>query len=63
MDWLSELAYWAEMEQLVFSQFEIVEVTNELRAVVRGGKTPSWTNILRRLPTMIWRLLERIGLR
>ncbi len=39
VEWLSELAYWAEMEQLVFSQFDIVEVTQRnLRAVVRGGR-------------------------
>lgn len=39
VDWLSELAYWAEMEQIVFRYFDMVEVTQtKLRAVVRGGK-------------------------
>ena len=38
VEWLSELAYWAEMEQVVFSRFDMVEVTRRhLRAVVRGG--------------------------
>jgi len=39
VDWLSELAYWAEDEQLVFREFELSGVTaNHLSAVVRGGK-------------------------
>jgi len=39
VEWLSELAYWAEMEQIVFSRFDMVEVTpKSLRAVVRGGQ-------------------------
>lgn len=41
VEWLSELAYWAEMEQLVFRQFDLVEVTSsELKGVVRGGRAP-----------------------
>jgi SHS2 domain-containing protein len=39
VDWLSELAYWAEDEQMVFREFELSEVTERhLSAVVRGGK-------------------------
>lgn len=39
VDWLSELAYWAEDEQLVFREFELSQVTEQhLSAVVRGGK-------------------------
>lgn len=39
VDWLTELAYWAEDEQLVFRVFELSEVTEiHLSAVVRGGK-------------------------
>jgi SHS2 domain-containing protein len=39
VDWLSELAYWAEDEQLVFREFGLSEVTERhLSAVVRGGK-------------------------
>jgi SHS2 domain-containing protein len=38
VNWLSELAYWAEAELLVFRQFDLVEVTpTHLEAVVRGG--------------------------
>lgn len=41
VDWLSELAYWAEMEQVVFYQFELADVSpTQLRAVVRGGRVP-----------------------
>ena len=39
VDWLTELAYWAEDEQLVFRVFELSEVTeHHLSAVMRGGK-------------------------
>lgn len=39
VDWLSELAYWAEAEGLVFREFELSGVTeNHLSAVVGGGK-------------------------
>lgn len=38
VNWLGELAYWAEAELLVFRQFELVEVTpTHLQATVRGG--------------------------
>ena len=41
VEWLSELAYWAEMEQLVFRQFDMMEVTTrKLSAIVTGGKAP-----------------------
>ena len=39
VDWLSELAYWAETEQLIFHQFDLAEVTpTTLKATVRGGR-------------------------
>lgn len=41
VEWLSELAYLAEREQLVFTRFTIEELTLEpaaLRAEVRGGR-------------------------
>lgn len=39
--WLSELAYWAEMEQLVFREYDLIDVTPfELKAVVGGGRAP-----------------------
>jgi SHS2 domain-containing protein len=41
VEWLGELAYWAEMEQMVFRQFDLEEVTStHLKAVVRGGRAP-----------------------
>jgi SHS2 domain-containing protein len=41
VEWLSELAYWAEMEQMVFRQFDLIEVTpTELRGMVTGGRAP-----------------------
>jgi SHS2 domain-containing protein len=38
VDWLSELAYWAEKELLVFGQF-MLDIKNgtHLRAVIHGG--------------------------
>lgn len=39
VDWLTELAYFAETEQLVFRDFEFLEVTQtRLKAVARGGR-------------------------
>jgi SHS2 domain-containing protein len=39
--WLSELAFWAETESLLFTEFEFRRLTREsLSAVARGGKTP-----------------------
>jgi SHS2 domain-containing protein len=41
VNWLSELAYWAEQEQIIFRAFDLPEVTpTRLRAVVRGGRAP-----------------------
>ena len=41
VEWLSELAYWAEMEQLIFTQFELSAVApTRLEATVRGGRAP-----------------------
>jgi hypothetical protein len=38
VEWLSELAYWAEMEMLVFHRFELCNVTpNHLQAVIHDG--------------------------
>jgi SHS2 domain-containing protein len=39
--WLSELAYWAEAELLVFREFELSQVTpDHLEAAARGGHVP-----------------------
>ena len=39
VDWLSELAYLAESEQLVFRDFHLSQVTdNRMTAIIRGGR-------------------------
>lgn len=39
VNWLSELAYWAEQEQLLFREFILSEVSpTHLQAIVRGGR-------------------------
>ena len=39
VEWLAELAYWAETEMLVFKKFMITDATNtRLQASVSGGK-------------------------
>ena len=41
VEWLSELAYWAETEMLVFNTFRIQNVTaTHLQASILGGKVP-----------------------
>lgn len=38
VEWLSELAYWAETEMLIFRRFELYNVTpTHLQAVMHGG--------------------------
>lgn len=38
VDWLSELVYWAEMEQVVFPEFALTAVSpTHLQATLRGG--------------------------
>lgn len=39
VEWLNELAYWAEAEMLVFKKFNVADVTaTRLEATVLGGK-------------------------
>lgn len=39
VEWLSELAYWAERDGLVFREFDLDEITpTSLRATARGGR-------------------------
>ena len=39
VEWLDELAYWAETEMLVFKKFRIINVTaTRLEAIALGGK-------------------------
>ena len=41
VNWLSELAYWAETEGIVFAWFELQNVTRTgLHATVQGGRVP-----------------------
>lgn len=41
VNWLSELAYQAEMQGIVFAEFDVHEVTTtRLQATVRGGRAP-----------------------
>jgi SHS2 domain-containing protein len=40
VEWLSELAYWAESEMLIFKKFRIRQATaTHLKAKIFGGKT------------------------
>jgi SHS2 domain-containing protein len=42
VEWLGELAYWAESELLVFREYSLTEVSpTHLRATLRGGRVPS----------------------
>lgn len=42
VDWLGELAYWAEMERLVVAEIDLLELSpTSLRATVRGGIVPA----------------------
>lgn len=39
VNWLGELAYWAEQEQLLFREFTLSQVSpTHLQVVVRGGR-------------------------
>jgi len=41
VEWLGELAYWAESELLVFREYDLAEVSpTHLRATLRGGRVP-----------------------
>ena len=42
VEWLSELAYWAETEMLIFKTFRVQSITaSHLTASVTGGKMPA----------------------
>jgi SHS2 domain-containing protein len=42
VEWLSELAYWAEADMLVFRDFDLTHVSaDHLEAVARGGQVTS----------------------
>jgi SHS2 domain-containing protein len=43
VEWLSELAYWAESEMIVFNKFRIKNVTDtHLEAIISGVKAPKF---------------------
>ena len=58
VEWLSELAYWAEAESLVFREFEMLQATaDHLKAVVRGGYAP---NLQKHIKAVTYHNLEII---
>jgi SHS2 domain-containing protein len=58
VEWLSELAYWAEAEMLVFREFDLRQVTpSHLEAVVRGGRAP---NLQKQIKAVTYHNLEII---
>jgi SHS2 domain-containing protein len=62
VDWLSELAYWAEDEQLVFREFELSQVTEQhLSAVVRGGKAAELQKHIKAVTYHNLEIVERGG--
>ena len=45
VDWLSELAYWAEAEMLVFSKFELQDVSpTQIEAKIHGSRVAQLEN-------------------
>ena len=58
VEWLSELAYWAEAESLVFREFEMLQVApDHLEAVVWGGYAP---NLQKHIKAVTYHNLEII---
>ncbi len=58
VEWLSELAYWAETEALVFREFEILRVApDHLEAAVRGGYA---SNLQKHIKAVTYHNLEII---
>lgn len=58
VEWLSEVAYWAEAEMLVFREFDLPRVTSTyLKASVRGGRAP---NLQKHIKAVTYHNLEII---
>ena len=56
MEWLSELAYWAESEMLVFSTFELQTVSqNQVKATAAGRRV---TRLERHIKAVTYHDLE-----
>ena len=45
VEWLSELAYWAEAEMLVFSKFDLQNVSpTQVKALIHGSRVTQLEN-------------------
>ena len=62
VNWLSELAYWAEMEGIVFREFILHDVTpTNLRATVRGARVPSLEKHIKAVTYHNLHIIQREG--
>jgi SHS2 domain-containing protein len=62
VEWLSELAYWAESEMLVFREFDLREVTSDrLEALVRGGHATGLQKHIKAVTYHDLEIVEREG--
>ena len=60
VEWLSELAYWAEAESLVFREFDLRRVTSHhLEALVRGGQASGLQRHIKAVTYHNLEILER----
>jgi len=57
VEWLSELAYWAESESLVFTNFEVTANSTYLEAEIRGGRV---TELLKHIKAVTYHDLQVI---
>lgn len=56
VDWLTELAYWAEDEGLIFPEISLSEVTDiHLKATLRGGRV---AELLKHIKAVTYHNLE-----
>ena len=56
VDWLGEMAFWAESELLVFTHYELSQVSaKHLRAIVIGGRMPA---LLKHIKAVTYHELE-----
>lgn len=48
VEWLSELAFWAESDRILFQQFDILSLTDQKMAVLlKGGQVPKLKTIVK----------------
>lgn len=56
VDWLTELAFWAEDEQLVFHEISLSDVTDtHLKAILKGGQV---AELLKHIKAVTYHNLE-----